>query len=273
MSRKLAALLLALVSGIFATACGRSFSEAEFPARQVQVGDVTYDYRIYVPTNLRAGEHLPVMLYLHGRYRRGDDNQAQLRDLADVIRERPENFPYIIVFPQSRPEMRWSGRMMTQSLAALDQTVKEFDADDSRLFIGGFSLGGFGVWHMAITHPDKFAAIVSVAGGMQPIGSISDEDRALLSPQVMAAAASSDPHLAYTTVLGKTPVWLVHGSADEAVPVEASRKIVAALKAAGDTDVNYVELEGVGHGSVESAFSDPRMGEWLVTKHRTSVQK
>jgi predicted peptidase len=272
-SRKPAVILLALVSGIFTIACGRSFSEAEFPSRQVTIGDVTYGYRIFVPANRQPGEHLPVMLYLHGRYRRGDDNQAQLRDLADIIRERPENFPYIIVFPQSRPEMRWSGPMMAQSLAALDQTVKEFDADESRLFLAGYSLGGFGVWHMAITHPSKFAALVSVAGGMQPVDPISDEDRALLSPKVIAAADSPDPHKAYTEVLGKTPVWVVHGSDDESVPVQASRKIVAALKAAGDTDVNFVELEGVGHDSVGQAFSDPRLGEWLVKQQLRNVQK
>ena len=263
---------MALASSIFAIACGRSFSEDEFPSRHVTIGDVTYGYRIFVPENRKPGERLPVMLYLHGRYRRGDENQAQLRDLADVIRERPENFPYIIVFPQSRPEMHWSGSMMAQSLAALDQTVMEFDADDSRLFLAGYSMGGFGVWHVAITHPDKFAAVVSVAGGMAPIDTSSDDDRSLLSPQTAAAAASPDPHKAYTEMLGKMPVWIVHGAEDQSVPVEASRKIVAALKAAGDADVNYVELEGVGHDSVGQAFSDPRMGEWIM-KQQKGLQK
>jgi predicted peptidase len=125
-------------------------------------------------------------------------------------------------------------------------------------------MGGFGTWQTALTYPNKFAALVPVAGGIEPLGTISDEDRMLLSPQVTAAAATSDPYKAYAQSLAKTPVWVVHGTNDEAVPVDAARKIVAALKAAGNPDVNYVELEGVGHGSVGIAFGDKKLSEWLA---------
>ncbi|HTK38009.1 MAG TPA: hypothetical protein VL325_05910, partial [Pyrinomonadaceae bacterium] len=69
---------------------------------------------------------------------------------------------------------------------------------------------------------------------------------------------------AYAEALAKIPVWVVHGANDEAVPVDAARKIVAALKAEGARDVNYIELDGVGHGSVAIAFSDNRLGPWLA---------
>jgi predicted peptidase len=252
------------------TACGsnHSFSEENFPTRVVTVGNSTYRFRLYIPPKQDPEKKLPVMLYLHGSNRRGEDNSEQLRDIGDLVIQDPSRFNFIIVFPQCRPEMYWAGPMMKQALAALDQTVKEFNGDEHRLYLAGYSMGGFGTWQVAITHPDKFTALVPVAGGIEPMGKVSDEDRALLSPEVMAAASSPDPFRAFAEALRAMPVWIVHGNKDDAVPVEQSRKIAEALRSAGDADVNYVELDGVDHASVKPAFSDPKLFQWLE-KHST----
>jgi predicted peptidase len=263
---------LGCIASLLISACGgigrRSIPETEFPSRSVNVDGVDYKFRVFIPKDRVDNEKLPIMLYLHGSNRRGTDNQAQIEDLYENIKGFPDNFRFIIVFPQCREDTFWAGPMIDQSLAALDQTVKEFDGDENRLYIAGYSMGGFGVWQTAISYPNKFAALISVAGGVEPVGTVSDEDKALLSPQVTAAASAPDTNRAYAEALSKLPVWVVHGSEDRSVPVDGSRKLVAALKAAGDPDVNYVELEGVGHGSVVRAFSDPKLFEWLAKQKR-----
>ena len=246
---------------------GSRFSESEFPVRSVNVGGVGYGYRIYVP-KVENVEKLPVMLYLNGSNRRGTDNQAQLEDLYESIKAFPQNWRFIVVAPQCRENTFWAGPMMDQAVAALDQTVSEFGADPDRLYIAGYSMGGFGVWQTAITHPDKFAALVSIAGGVEPVGVVSTDERSLLSPQVATAASAPDTNRAYAEALHELPVWVVHGSNDESVPVDESRKLVNALKAAGDPDVNYTELQGVGHGSLIQAITDPKLFEWLAERHR-----
>src|SRR5215470_4788523 len=107
------AIVLALL--ILFIACGKSgpsFSEAEFPIRTITVDGVNYNYRVYLPKDRIKGQHLPVMLYLHGSNRRGSDNQSQLADLYENIRGFPQNFPFIIVFPQCREKTFWAGPMM-----------------------------------------------------------------------------------------------------------------------------------------------------------------
>ena len=263
-------LVVALIVLVIFADCGThgpTYSETEFPARIVVVNGIRYGYRIYVPRGqIEEGQRVPVLLYLHGSNRRGADNQSQLADLYENIKGFPQNWNFIVVVPQCRDNTFWSGPMMDQALAALDQTIEEFDADRNRLYLAGYSMGGFGVWQTAITHPEKFAALVSVAGGVEPLGRVSDEDKAILSPQVTAAAAAPDVNRAYADALHKLPVWVVHGNKDEAVPVDASRKLVEALKVAGDPDVHYVELDGVGHGSVVQAFGDPKLFTWLAGK-------
>jgi predicted peptidase len=65
--------------------------------------------------------------------------------------------------------------------------------------------------------------------------------------------------------IGKTPVWIFHGDADEAVPVANSRKMYEALEAAGG-DVRYTEYPGVGHNSWDKAYADRELTTWLFSK-------
>ena len=258
---------IAIVVGLLIfTSCGAhgpSYSEAEFPSRKVTLGGIEYGYRIYVPKDRVDGKKLPVMLYLHGSNRRGSDNQSQLADLYENIKGFPQNWHFIVVIPQCREDLFWAGPMVDQAIAALDATVKEFGGDENRLYLAGYSMGGFGTWQAAITYPEKFAAIIPVAGGVEPIGEPSERDKNLLSKQVVTAASAPNVYAAYADILKDRPTWIVHGEKDESVPVDQARNMAAALKAAGSTKVVYNELPGVGHGSVVPAFSDPKLFEWL----------
>ena len=263
---------IVLIIGLFMLAsCGAhgpTYSETDFPARTVMVGGVEYGYRIYVPKDRVDGQKLPVMLYLHGSNRRGNDNQSQLADLYENITGFPQNWQFIVVIPQCRDDLFWAGPMVDQAIAALDQTVKEFGGDENRLYIAGYSMGGFGTWQTALTFPDKFTAIIPVAGGVEPIGEPSEHEKALLSKQVAAAASAPDVYAAYADVLKDKAIWIVHGEKDESIPVDQARKMFAALKSVGNTKVVYNELPGVGHGSVVPAFSDPKLFDWLKEQHR-----
>jgi predicted peptidase len=253
---------------LLCAACGDGkFPETEFPSRTVEVNGQNFNYRISVPRDMRSDEKIPVMLYLHGSNRRGDDNRMQLEDIGEQIRENPERFRFIVVFPQCREDTFWAGPMVEQALAALDQTIQEFNGDKNRVYLAGYSMGGFGAWQTAITYPDKFAALVPIAAGIEPVGQVSDKDRALLSPQVSAAAAAPDSYWAYAEALSKAPVWVFHGENDEAVPVEGARKIVEAMRATGNQDVNYTEFKSVGHDTVWRAFTEPLLFDWLTKQH------
>src|SRR5438309_2237501 len=78
----------------------RLVAENLFQSRQLIVGTKQVAYRIYVPKDRKEGEKLPVMLYLHGSDERGDDNEGQLSGPAPAILANPNNFRFIMVFPQ-----------------------------------------------------------------------------------------------------------------------------------------------------------------------------
>jgi predicted peptidase len=179
------------------------------------------------------------------------------------VRQHPERFTFIIVFPQCRDGTFWAGEMMDQAIAALDQTVSEFNGDPNRLYLAGYSMGAFGTWQAGLAYPHKFAALIPIAGGIKPQGRVPEDQMAILSPAVRRAATAEDPYKAFAAGLGNTPVWVFHGGADDVVSPEGSRQIVEALKANGNPNVRYTEFENVGHGSAVSAFSEPELFEWL----------
>ena len=260
-------IFIALSVGLLACS-GNSVPESEFPTRSVSVGGREYKFRIYVPKYRDPAAHLPVMLYLHGSGARGDDNQAQLEGMQSYVRQNPERFNFIIVIPQCRPGAFWAGEMLEQAMAALDQTVKEFNGDPNRLYLAGYSMGGFGVWQTAVTYPNRFTALVPIAGGIKPQGRVPEEDMGMLSPAVRRAAESEDPYKAFAAAIGKTPVWVFHGGADDVVSPEGSRQMVRTLKANGNPNVRYTEFESVGHDSVANVFAEPELFDWLARQSR-----
>jgi predicted peptidase len=74
-------------------------------------------------------------------------------------------FPVVIVFPQAQPGFRWLyPEMQRLALAELDATVSEFHGDPSRIYLTGFSMGATGAYRIAAKRPDRFAAMLVVAG-------------------------------------------------------------------------------------------------------------
>jgi len=228
-----------------------------FLHRTVTVEGVVYRYVVYVPAEWSAEKKWPVILFLHGSIEKGDDGVAQsLVCIGNLARKEPKRFPALIVMPQCRMEASWeTERMQAQALAALDASTEEFNGDRERTYLTGFSMGGYGTWSMASRHPDRFAALVIVAGGIvwPPSAAIREPD------------PRANPYVSSAKKVAHIPSWVFHGDADRNVPVTESRRMVDALKAL-DADVRYTEYKGVAHFMCDKAYAEPELPAWLFTK-------
>jgi predicted peptidase len=201
---------------------------------------------VYVPREYTPKQKWPVILFLHGAGERGNDGFAQARvGIGPELWAHPERFPCLVVMPQAPREGRWSGPWNDLALRAVDDVVRKYHGDRDRLYLTGLSMGGFGSWEIAAAHPDKFAAVIPICGRGRPAE--------------MASALKS------------LPIWVFHGDADTAVPVQSSRDMVEAIKSAGSTTIQYTEFPGVGHNSWDTAYRDPKVIEWLLAQRRGSV--
>ena len=233
-----------------------------FLDREVKVSGKSYRYQVYVPADFRSKKSWPVILFLHGAGERGSDGLLQTDvGIAHAIRKDASRFPFIVVLPQCEKEKIWGeADMQAQALAALDAAVKEFHGDRNHIYLSGLSMGGFGTWELAAANPGRFAALVAICSGVQP-----QKDWPQLRVTLVDDPKVTDPFAEVARRIGQTPVWMFHGDADPAVPVEQSRQMAAALKAAG-ANFKYTEYPGVGHNSWDRAYAEPELVNWMLSK-------
>ena len=164
--------------------------------------------------------------------------------------------PAIAVFPQAPADSRWLGDPADAAMAALEQSVAEFHGDRSRVYLTGLSMGGYGAWHLALAHPNTFAALVVVCGGLLPHETTTSVQQ---SPLTMG---EGDPYASTAHALRHLPIRMFHGDADPVIPVIESRRMAEALRNEG-ADVTYIELAGVGHNAWDRACGDTELWQWL----------
>jgi predicted peptidase len=236
--------------------------ETGFLIRSVTVHGTTYPYTVYVPHSFDPSKRWPVILFLHGSGERGTDGLRVTQiGVAAAIRANPERVPAIVVFPQAPLDSRWLGDPADAAMAALGRSMAEFHGDPVRIYLTGLSMGGYGTYHLALAHPDRFAALVIVCGGLLPHETTTAVQQ---SPLTMGAA---DPYAFTAHALRRFPIRIFHGDADPVIPVAESRRMAEELKREG-ADVQYVEYPGVGHNAWERAYGDAGLWEWLFRQRR-----
>ncbi|WP_353568861.1 prolyl oligopeptidase family serine peptidase [Haloferula sargassicola] len=200
-------------------------------------------FQIWAPASFKAGKDLPLVMFLHGVGERGDDNERQVNGLPRTFAS-PQNQavrPCIVVAPQCPPEVFWSNPEITENIIDLTEDLAEnLPVDEDRIYVAGFSMGGFGTWSVIAEEPKLFAAAVPISGGGNP-------------------ANARD--------LRKLPIWNFHGEKDETVSVEQSREMVEALEKA-KADITYTEIPGADHGIADQVLRDEKLQQWLFSKTR-----
>ena len=228
-----------------------------FVDRTVTISGEAYRYQVFVPADYTRSRSWPVVLFLHGGGERGSDGLIQTEvGIGSAIRRFSTRFPAIVVMPQERAPLGWTGANADMALKALDQTEAEFNIDRNRAYLTGLSMGGAGTWYVAYRHPHRFAALLAICARVRPSATTTDP---------VVPAADREPFATLAARIQHLPIWVFHGDADNTVPVDESRGIVAALKAL-NVPVKYSELPGVGHNSWDTAYRDADVATWLFAQ-------
>ena len=233
--------------------------ETGFLDRSVTVDGRAYRFQIFVPPSYVPTRRWPVILFLHGAGERGSDGYIQTQvGLAPAIRQNASRIPAIAVFPQATADSSWTGMLARVAMAALDQTMREYQIDPARVYLTGLSMGGNGAWYIAYRNPKRFAALVPICSWVSPN---------FWKVDPVVPADSGEVFSALARQLHRVPTWIFHGEIDPVVPVAESRKAYAALQAAG-AGVQYTEVPGTGHNSWDAAYASPKLWAWVLAQRQ-----
>lgn len=195
-----------------------------------------YNFWVYTPVDyFYSQEQTPVIIFLHGASLCGRNlNRVRRYGPLDAI-VKGRDIDAITIVPQN-PGGAWSHKKIME---VLDWVKTNYPCDTTRVYVLGMSLGGYGTMDVCATYPDRIAAGMALCGG----ASVKD-----------------------VSGLGRLPFWIIHGTADRAVPIKQSKVVVEKLQSEGnDTRLRYDWWQGANHGTPARVFYLKKTYEWLFS--------
>jgi pimeloyl-ACP methyl ester carboxylesterase len=159
-------------------------------------------YRVVVPSDYGKVDKTPFILMLHG----GGQDENYFPDLdGGKLLEMLDSRSYLLVCPKY---VGGTPHFVADMLQLIELTRKEYPKIDlARTYCTGLSMGGFGTYTLATTHPELFAAICCVSG-------------------------TGRPELAEK--LKTVPMLILQGGTDEVVPPAGAERVAARMKELGE---------------------------------------
>lgn len=169
------------------------------------VDGFSLDYRYYSPVKENDYEKYPLVVWLHGHsHGMNDGFQLESNNIANWSSEefqgRMTGSTGFFVLAARAPEDKgfsWSDRLTKQLKYTIDSFILENrdNIDTTRIYLGGFSLGGMMTLKMATLYPEMFAAYFPIC----PYIVLTEEQGNIISDK---------------------PVWLTSGVQDTLVDYE-----------------------------------------------------
>jgi predicted peptidase len=237
----LLSLSLAALASAPALATGDDNPGVQQTARLDTQVRVQMGYLLYLPKDYDKQDSWPLLLFLHGSGERGDDLELVKVHGPPKLIAAGKDFPFIVVSPQCPKDQWWEP---VELVALLDEICRKYKVDADRIYVTGLSMGGFGVWRLAMYAPHRFAAIAPICGGGETY---------------------------WTKQFAHLPVWAFHGGKDEGVPPERSTAMVESLKKEGGSPKLTVYPEA-GHDSWTETYNNPEFYEWLLAQKRSKKE-
>lgn len=203
---------------------------------------VKYNYLLHTPEDYEKdpNKKWPVIFYLHGRHASGKNLQSLKRYGLPYYLEKGKKLDFIVVSPQCPWNKNWASEDWFNPV--FDEVATKLRIDDSRIYLIGMSMGGFGTWAIAHRMPDRFAAIAPMCGGAD---------------------------VRWTDRLSKIPTWVFHGTADRQIPISRSEVMVKSLEKL-KAEVKFTRLIGQGH-DISKQFDNDELYSWLKDHSLTKL--
>lgn len=197
------------------------------------------NYVISFPNDFDSSKKYPLIFFLHGAGSRGDNLFDVIENPFYKIIEKYDEFKFITVAPQCNKDTWFD--MFTELIEFCKYIAASDFADSNHVYGMGASMGGYGIWQLAMSCPECFAAIVPICGG----GMYWNASR-----------------------LKSIPIWAFHGENDPIVDKTESIKMVEAVNACGGS-ARLTIYENCGHDAWSKTYGSKDVYAWLSENRKT----
>jgi hypothetical protein len=211
------------------------------PDGKVDAQGRAYNLALSVPQTYQQAKAYGLVVCLHGA---GFTGEAYLERWQARLGE-----DYVLACPTAQMGAWFTRGAEELVLATIRSVQRRYHIDPDRIFLTGMSNGGIGAWVIGMHDAPLFAGIAPMASGL---------DQVLM------------PFLAN---LRSTPIYIIHGTKDQVMPVEFSRTITNELTKLGYPFI-YREHDGehpMAGGHYFPREELPALVTWLNAQRRNPL--
>ncbi|MEY8758937.1 alpha/beta fold hydrolase [Chryseobacterium tongliaoense] len=211
-------------------------------------------YRLLLPKKYNAAEKYPVVITFHNSTRIGNDNEKQLEPLSRIwLREEIySQYNCFVIAPQfnerssnyfknengvleSKP-----GNDVQLVLELLKEIETQYNIDQSRIYLVGYSMGASTAQNLMALAPQKFAAMVSIA---------------------------AVPDFSNLSAWKNKSILLIHGQNDTENPYTGSSELYAKLS--GNKKLTFKTYTQLDHNNITiPLLLNGEIPKWLFKQHQ-----
>lgn len=204
--------------------------------KEVKV-EKSMSYILDLPNDAKS--KLPLIVFLHGSGERGA-NLEMVKAHSPFTYKNLIKEPVAILAPQC-PENTWWD---TQAIYFLiKEIVQKYKIDESRIYLTGLSMGGWGTLKLAGEHPEMFAAVAPVCAP---------------TDRVMLANIHNYKEM---------NIKIYHGGMDNVVLPENAFNFWMALHPV-NPKAELIVFPNDNHNSWDSTYSNPEFYKWLLSQKK-----
>ncbi len=230
------------------------------------------EYGVYVPPSYKPGDRrkFPLIVALHGmngqpmamlRYIFGGDEKAkpqpwEARHPLDPV----PSVDAFIVAPNGHGNAMYRQLGQDDVDRAMDEVLRQYPIDHSRVTITGPSMGGIGTAALAFRQPDVFAAAEPLCGYHSYFVRRDFIGKAIRPWERFLAEERSNVFWAENG--DKTPLYIVHGTLD--TPTANSGVLIDKYESLGFSIVH--EHPKLGHNVWQTTYENMKGIKWLLAQ-------
>lgn len=193
-----------------------------------------YKYILYHPKDFDEKNEYPLLIFLHGATQRGKSIEILKSDALPYLLETKKLELDMFVFsPLCEPSNTWEPHKIKETLDEVFENYKNINKN--RIYLSGYSMGGYGSLNFMRFYPKLIAAAVLVCSG----GAYFD-----------------------TRNFEHIPIWFFHGTEDKIIEFKYTKILFDKLREKSP-EVKLTIFEGAGHEIWNDVYQNLEIYEWL----------
>lgn len=200
-----------------------------------------WNYYLYVPKNTRSNDKKPLIVFLHGSGERGTNYSLLERyGFARYIKNGQDYDAYILM-PQLPKNKYWADEV-SKTMELIKKIVKDYNIDQDRISLSGFSLGAIGIPSIMKSNQNYFSCVVMIAVGGNKKG--------------------------YASYFKNIPVRFYTGSKDTRLGNSSDTKAFIAAVKKVNSNVESIVYKNQPHNVVALVLEDGKVAKWMIAQKK-----